>query len=90
MNTNCLNLYSSNTVILNKYLTLLQTSRLQGQVAKLRAQVEQREATRQNLEYELTLAKKATSQEKRNAAERKNELNRILETHKGMKRNRNI
>ena len=67
-------------------MTPFQTSRLQGQVAKLRAQVEQGEATRQTLEYELTLAKKATSQEKRNAAERKNELNRILETHKGMRR----
>lgn len=39
-------------------------------MVRLRAQVERGETTRQNLEYELTLAKKAANQVKRVATER--------------------
>lgn len=40
---------------------------------RLRAQVERGETTRQNLEYELTLARKATNQVKRIAVEKEAE-----------------
>ncbi|XP_072051305.1 coiled-coil domain-containing protein 171-like [Amphiura filiformis] len=59
-----------------------ETSKLQSQVAKLRAQVEEGEVTRQNLEYELAVAKKSTGQGKRNLKEKTSELNGIIETYK--------
>ena len=65
-------------------LYVSQTSTLQSQLASLRAEVEQGEATRQNLEYELTLAKKSTNQEKRYGSEKINELNVIVKTQRGM------
>ncbi|XP_028411387.1 coiled-coil domain-containing protein 171-like [Dendronephthya gigantea] len=45
-------------------------STLESSIVRLRAQVERGETTRQNLEYELTLAKKATNQVRRLAAEK--------------------
>ncbi|CAB3980592.1 Hypothetical predicted protein, partial [Paramuricea clavata] len=45
-------------------------SSLETNIVRLRAQVERGETTRQNLEYELTLAKKATNQVRRIAAEK--------------------
>ncbi|XP_046839327.1 coiled-coil domain-containing protein 171-like isoform X2 [Xenia sp. Carnegie-2017] len=49
-------------------------STLESNVVRLRAQVERGEATRQNLEYELTLAKKNANQVKRLAAEKDGEV----------------
>ena len=46
---------------------------LEASIVRLRAQVERGETTRQNLEYELTLAKKATNQVRRIAAEKDSE-----------------
>lgn len=48
----------------------MQRSSLESNIVRLRAQVERGETTRQNLEYELTLAKKATNQIRRIAAEK--------------------
>ncbi|CAH1255618.1 CCDC171 [Branchiostoma lanceolatum] len=51
-----------------------ETTSLQSQVARLRAQLEKGEAVRQNLEYELTLAKKNISQEKRQAEDKEDQI----------------
>lgn len=47
---------------------------LQSQVAKLRSAVEKGEANRQKLEYDMTIANRAASQDKRAAADRENAL----------------
>ena len=54
-------------------------------MARLRAQVERGEAIRQNLEYELTLAKKATNQVKRIAVEKEAETSGNVALLKGEK-----
>ncbi|XP_078621913.1 coiled-coil domain-containing protein 171-like isoform X2 [Branchiostoma floridae x Branchiostoma japonicum] len=51
-----------------------ETTSLQGQVARLRAQLEKGEATRQNLEFELTVARKNISQEKRQAEDKEGQI----------------
>lgn len=51
----------------------LQRSNLESNIVRLRAQVERGQTTRQNLEYELTLARKATNQVKRIAVEKEAE-----------------
>ena len=51
----------------------LQRSNLESNIVRLRAQVERGETIRQNLEYELTLARKATNQVKRIAVEKEAE-----------------
>ncbi|XP_071794777.1 coiled-coil domain-containing protein 171-like isoform X1 [Asterias amurensis] len=51
----------------------------QTQLAKLRAQLEKSEALRQQLDYEVVVAKRGISQEKNNAAEREESLNAIIE-----------
>ena len=54
-------------------------------MARLRAQMERGEATRQNLEYELTLAKKGTNQARRIAVEKDTEANSKVALLKGEK-----
>lgn len=49
---------------------------MHSQIAKLRSSAERGETTRQKLEYELALAHKAASHEKRGATERGNQLQR--------------
>ncbi|KAI8499369.1 hypothetical protein Bbelb_231330 [Branchiostoma belcheri] len=51
-----------------------ETTSLQSQVARLRAQLEKGEAVRQNLEYELTVARKNISQEKRQAEDKEGQI----------------
>ncbi|XP_022102941.1 coiled-coil domain-containing protein 171-like isoform X2 [Acanthaster planci] len=59
-----------------------EVNQLEAQVARLRAQFERGEAARQQLEYEIAVAKRGISQEKSLAGEREDSLNAILETHK--------
>ncbi|XP_028514348.1 coiled-coil domain-containing protein 171 [Exaiptasia diaphana] len=59
-----------------------QTSKLQSQVAKLRSALERGEATKQKLEYDLALANKASSQDKREAAEREMKLQKVCSEQK--------
>ncbi|XP_038072561.1 coiled-coil domain-containing protein 171-like isoform X2 [Patiria miniata] len=60
-----------------------EVNQLQAQIAKFRAQFEKSEAARQQLEYEIVVAKRGISQEKNLAAEREDSLNTIIETHRG-------
>ena len=56
---------------------------LQSQVAKLRSAVEKGEANRQKLEYDMTIANRAASQDKRAAADRENALQKTNASLKG-------
>jgi chromosome segregation ATPase len=62
--------------------SFLQSTKLHSQIAKLRSSVERGETTRQKLEYELALAHKAASQEKRGATERENQLQKTNSSQK--------
>lgn len=57
---------------------------LQSQIAKLRSAVEKGEATRQKLEYDLTIASTSASQDKRIAAERESALQKAIANLKGV------
>ncbi|XP_070542624.1 coiled-coil domain-containing protein 171-like isoform X2 [Ptychodera flava] len=59
-----------------------EVSKLHSQNAKLRAQLEKGEATRQSLQYELTVARKNVSQEQRLSTEKELELNNIIASNK--------
>ncbi|KAK3744102.1 hypothetical protein QZH41_016791, partial [Actinostola sp. cb2023] len=58
------------------------TTKLQSQIAKLRSAVERGETTKQKLEYELALAHKAASQEKRCTMERETKLQKMTSEQK--------
>ena len=62
---------------------IFQIMGLQSQVAKLRSTVEKGEATRQQLEYDLTIASRTANQEKRAAAEREFTLHKTNASLKG-------
>jgi len=53
---------------------MLQIASLENQVAKVRAQIEKGEATRHNLEFELTKAQRELSQQKQQQAQRESSL----------------
>ena len=60
----------------------LQVNRLDGEVAKLRSQLEKGEAVRQNLEFELTKARRDISHEKRSVCERDALISEVNDTMK--------
>ncbi|XP_072167507.1 coiled-coil domain-containing protein 171-like [Diadema setosum] len=55
-----------------------ENSELQAQVARLRAEVEKGEAQRQNIEYELALARNSASREKIGSSEKEEQLKGII------------
>ena len=67
---------------LYKLFVLFQVSRLDSEVTKLRAQLEKGEAVRQNLEYELSKARRDINKEKRNVSERDTLLTEVNDTMK--------
>ena len=56
---------------------------MQAQIARLRAQLEKGEAERQNVEYELAVARKSVSQEKMGATEKEQQLKTIITSQSG-------
>ena len=69
-------------MILPHCLALMQVNRLDGEVARLRSQLEKGEAVRQNLEFELTKAKRDISHEKRSVSERDALISEVNDTMK--------
>lgn len=67
-----------------------QTTKLQSQVAKLRSALERGETTKQKLEYELALANKASSQEKRSVMERESKIQKVSSEQRGTIQSDNI
>ncbi|XP_063955976.1 coiled-coil domain-containing protein 171-like isoform X1 [Lytechinus pictus] len=55
-----------------------ENSDLQAQIAKLRAQLEKGEADKQNVEYELAVARQSVSREKMGASEKEQQLKGII------------
>ena len=62
--------------------SVYQASRLDSEVTRLRAQLEKGEAVRQNLEYELSKAKRDINKEKRNVSERDSLITEVNDTMK--------
>lgn len=62
--------------------TCLKMNRLDGEVTKLRSQLEKGEAVRQGLEFELTKARRDISHEKRSVADRDALIGEVNETMK--------
>ena len=65
-------------------LVLTQNSNLDGELTKLRAQLERGEAVRQNLEYELAKSRKECELEKTTAASRESLITDVNDTMKSM------
>ena len=71
---------------INVYFLFSQVSDLEGQIAKLRANMERNEASKANIEFELTRTKRDLAQQKHSAVGRENTLE---EANKELKRNIN-
>ncbi|PIK57121.1 putative coiled-coil domain-containing protein [Apostichopus japonicus] len=61
-----------------------QITNLEGDVALWRAQAERGEASKQKLEYELAVLKKALAREKESARSKEHEMKKNLQQHEGM------
>lgn len=62
----------------------MKITNLEGDVALWRAQAERGEASKQKLEYELAVLKKALAREKESARSKEHEMKKNLQQHEGI------